>query len=1246
MSSIIKNADALATTELRRDALAIAEAGYAAVDVGAAMARKLHIEGDALRIGDSSFSLHERRVFFVGVGKCAIAAAEAVEKLLGERLTGGIALDVRGQGERQGLQKIQVFAGTHPKPTSANLEAAKHIVELLEGCTEQDLVLLLVSGGGSTLLCLHDAPMTCLDEGILFDALTGKGATIQELNVVRKHISYARGGGLAKVAYPAEVVSLIISDVPGNDLASVASGPTILDKTTIADAEAVLARYGIPLPPGGLLETPKDEKYFARVTNLLFLTNRDALEAMQGEALSRGYHAEIVSDDVQGEAREVAQAVVVRLHGASGKSALLYAGETTVTLAGEHGEGGRNQEVALAALEQVGEGELVLPFASDGRDASDAAGAIADLVAKRHAAAQGLSIEEDLARHASYTFFTRTGDALETGLLESNVSDLLVALTNSPMLMEPTVNNTDARILWFEDISLDDVPQVGGKNASLGEMIRALEPKGVRIPHGFAVTAAAYYHYLKETKLDAFIEQTLKGLDTKNLKELSRCGALIRDKMRATPLPADLENEIAEAYARMEEEYGAKTDVAVRSSATAEDLPGASFAGEQETYLNIRGAKDVIRAAVWTMASLFTDRAISYRADRGFDHMKVALSVGVQKMVRSDKGASGVMFTVDTESGFRDVVLINAVWGLGEMIVQGHVTPDEYLVMKSKLGIAKQPIITKKIGTKKKKMIYGTGKGVKQTKIISTTRTEEMSFVLTDKEIETMAGWGKTIEEHYSERAKKWTPMDMEWAKDGITGQLYIVQARPETVQAGRDFSKLVEYEVSGQGRELIRGISVGSKVATGKVHVILSPKQIREFKAGEILVTTMTDPDWEPVMKMASAIVTDKGGRTSHAAIVSRELGLPAIVGSGNATKVLKNGTEITIDTTGSAGVATLGRAKVEKREHDAGAIPETRTHVMVNIASPEIAFEESFLPVKGVGLAREEFIIASQIGVHPLAILNFKKQSPKIRAAIQKRMQGWSDPVAYYVDNLAFGIAKIAAAFAPRPVIVRFSDFKTNEYATLLGGEAYEPKENNPMIGWRGASRYYDERFKDAFALECQALSRVRTEMGLDNVIPMIPFCRTTKEADAVLAIMAAHGLVAKSLAQEGQTPTPVYMMCEIPSNVVRVNDFLDRFDGLSIGSNDLTQLTLGLDRDSGDIASIGNENDDAVRSLIRDVIRACRVRGKYLGICGQGPSDLPDFAEFLVREGIESMSLNPDAVVKTIEKVAAIEVSLAQQ
>ena len=798
----------------------------------------------------------------------------------------------------------------------------------------------------------------------------------------------------------------------------------------------------------------------------------------------------------------------------------------------------------------------------------------------------------------------------------------------------------------MRDVGMDDVARVGGKNASLGELIRSVAPQGVRIPEGFCVTADAYYYFLNQTGLEGFIAKTLDGLNTRNLKDLSRRGSKIREAIRRTPLPPDLENEIIRAYERMEKQYGGNIDVAVRSSATAEDLPGASFAGEHETYLGIRGAHEVVTAVVWAMASLFTDRAISYRADKGFAHTKVALSVGVQKMVRSDTGASGVMFTVDTESGFRDIVLINATWGLGELIVQGHVTPDEYLVMKSKIGKVASPIIGRTLGVKNKKMQYAQHKkGVIQTKTIKTTRKERESFVLNEVEVIELARWGAIIEKHYSKRAGTWTPMDMEWAKDGRTNELYIVQARPETVQAGRDFSKLIEYKVSGQGKELVRGISVGSRVATGTTRIIMNPREITQFKKGEILVTEMTDPDWEPIMKMASAIVTDRGGRTSHAAIVSRELGLPAIVGAGNATRVLKTGTFVTVDTTGSAGIITAGKAKISVREHSLGALPKTHTKIMVNIASPDIAFEQSFLPVDGVGLAREEFIIASAIGIHPLAILNYRRLTPKLHAAIAKRIVGWKNPVDFYVDTLAYGIAKIGAAFAPRPVIVRFSDFKTNEYSTLLGGTAYEPEEENPMIGWRGASRYYDPKFKGAFILECRALVKIREEMGLDTVIPMIPFCRTIKEAEQVLGIMAKNGLVAKSLSTGKEKTTPVYMMCEIPSNVLLADEFLDLFDGMSVGSNDLTQLTLGLDRDSGIVTHIANENDESVRALISQIIRKCNARKKYLGICGQGPSDLPDFAAFLVREGIESMSLNPDSVVKTLEQIAELEEKLSR-
>ncbi len=806
-------------------------------------------------------------------------------------------------------------------------------------------------------------------------------------------------------------------------------------------------------------------------------------------------------------------------------------------------------------------------------------------------------------------------------------------------------------ILKFEDVGIKDVPIVGGKNASLGEMIRTLKSKGVPVPSGFVVTAEAYYYFLKSAGLDKFIKVTLKKLDTRNLKDLSRCGKLIREKIVRAEFPADLEADIAKSYRELEKRYGKNTDVAVRSSATAEDLPGASFAGEQESYLGIRGEKEVQIAVRATMASLFTDRAISYRADRGFDHLKIALSAGVQKMVRSDRACSGVMFTLDTESGFQNIVLINGSWGLGEMIVKGEVTPDEFIVWKEglKQGVAR-PIIEKKLGVKRQKMIYRAGTGIQQTKIVKTNSKERNSFVLSDTEVEKLARWGTIIEKHYTDHYKKWTPMDMEWAKDGVTGKLFIVQARPETIHSGRDFSKIREYmldksEVKSQSpKVIVTGASVGSKIATGKAHVILDAKHIGEFKKGEVLVTDMTDPDWEPIMKIASAIVTDKGGRTSHAAIVSRELGIPAVVGTEKATRVIKTGDPITVDTTGSAGNIYRGFLKFKVVEHDLKKIPHSKTKVMVNMAIPDSAFETSFLPNSGVGLAREEFIIASKIGLHPLAILNLKNQTPAVRKRIAQKMRGWNDPKKYYIDNLAFGIAKIGAAFYPRHVIVRFSDFKTNEYRTLIGGEAYEPSEENPMIGWRGASRYYDPKFKPAFMLEAAAVKIVREEMRLTNVIPMVPFCRTVEEGIKTQEAMAEAGLVTRYVTQKQRTKaknaTPIYVMCEIPSNVLLADDFLNIFDGMSIGSNDLTQLTLGLDRDSGIVTKIANENNQAVKKLIAEVIAKCRARKKYIGICGQAPSDYPDFALFLVKQGIESISLNPDTVVRTTVAIAKQE------
>jgi pyruvate,water dikinase len=809
------------------------------------------------------------------------------------------------------------------------------------------------------------------------------------------------------------------------------------------------------------------------------------------------------------------------------------------------------------------------------------------------------------------------------------------------------MNNTQFTVK-YEEVGIKDVGQVGGKNASLGEMIRTLKEKGVPVPSGFIVTASAYFYFLKSTGLDEFIRTTLKGLDTKNLKELERCGKLVRDAIVKKDFPKDLQDEIVSRYHDLEKHYGKMSDVAVRSSATAEDLPGASFAGEQESYLGIRGAQEVLVAVRATMSSLFTDRAISYRADRGFDHMKIALSAGVQKMVRSDKACSGVMFTLDTESGFPNVIIINGSWGLGEMIVKGEVTPDEFLVWKEgiKQNIA-SPIIDKKLGVKLRKMIYHHGADIQQTKIIPTSTKERDSFVLTDKEVMQLAKWGSIVEQHYTEHYKKWTPMDMEWAKDGVTGDVYIVQARPETVHASQDFSKLKEYELQAAGaRPVVTGSSVGSSIATGKAHIILDAKHIGDFKKGEVLITTMTDPDWEPIMKMASAIVTDKGGRTSHAAIVSRELGIPAIVGTEKATKSVTTGEPVTVDTTGSSGTLYKGTLKFKVIEHDLKKIAQPKTKIMINVAVPDNAFAASFLPNSGVGLAREEFIIASKMGVHPLALLHMKDLQPVVRRAIEEKMRGWEDPKKYYIDNLAFGIAKIGAAFYPKKVIVRFSDFKTNEYRTLLGGEAYEPKEENPMIGWRGASRYYDPKFKPAFMMEAAAIKKVREEIGLTNVIPMVPFCRTVEEGIKTQEAMAEAGLVTtfmagkKTFRTKAAGITPIYVMCEIPANVLLADDFLDIFDGMSIGSNDLTQLTLGLDRDSGIVTHIANEKNPAVEKLISEIIPKCLKRKKYIGICGQGPSDFPDFAAFLVDLGIESMSLNPDTVVRTTVAIAAQE------
>ncbi len=808
-------------------------------------------------------------------------------------------------------------------------------------------------------------------------------------------------------------------------------------------------------------------------------------------------------------------------------------------------------------------------------------------------------------------------------------------------------------IKQYKEVGIKNVLEVGGKNGSLGEMIQYLKPKGLNVPDGFAITASAYRFFLEEAKLKFknpafakpayrtgrasagkqnlknFIKQTLRGLNTKNLQDLAKRGKAIREAIKSVELPEELEKEIVINYQNLEKEYGKNVDVAVRTSGTTEDAPDASFAGQYETFLNIRGAKEILQAVKASFASLFTNRAISYRADKGFDYSKMALSVGVQKMVRSDLGCSGIIFTLDTESGFPDVVLISGAWGLGEMIVQGEVTPDEFLVFKKT-----NAIIDKRLGDKSRKMIYSTGQGIKKTKIVNTNKEEKEKFVLNDAEILKLAKWGILIEEHYTAVHKKWTPMDMEWAKDGKTGELFIVQARPETIHSRRDFSKIKEYELqapSSKLKVLVKGASVGNKIATGKARIILDAKQIGQFKAGEILITDMTDPDWEPIMKIASAIVTDKGGRTSHAAIVSRELGIPCIVGSGSATRKIKTGQTVTVDTTSSEGVVYDGALKFKVIEHDIKKFPKPKTKIMMNIATPDTAFEKSLLPNDGVGLAREEFIIASDIGIHPMALINYGKlKDPKLKAQIDKKTIGYENKKQFYVDKLAYGIAKIAAAFYPKQVIVRFSDFKTNEYRSLIGGELYEPQEENPMIGWRGASRYYHPNFAPAFVLELEAIKKVREKMKLDNVAVMVPFCRTAEEGKKVVKII-------NSKLQTTNNKLKIFVMCEIPSNVVLADEFLDVFDGMSIGSNDLTQLTVGIDRDASELVrGITNEKDESVKKLISEVIQKCRKRKKYIGICGQAPSDYPDFAEFLVEQGIESMSLNPDTVIKTTSKV----------
>ncbi|MEX1113839.1 MAG: phosphoenolpyruvate synthase [Akkermansiaceae bacterium] len=782
-------------------------------------------------------------------------------------------------------------------------------------------------------------------------------------------------------------------------------------------------------------------------------------------------------------------------------------------------------------------------------------------------------------------------------------------------------------IKWFEDITIDDVPLVGGKNASLGEMFRELARKGVKVPNGFAVTAAGYRHFIREAKLGELIRDTLSDLDTHNLTNLSERGQIVREAILNATLPTDLQKEIAAAYQKLQAAEQHAPDVAVRSSATAEDLPDASFAGQQETYLNVHGTTAVMEACKRCFASLFTDRAISYRVDKGFDHLKIALSIGIQRMVRSDLACSGVMFTIDTETGFQDAVLVSAAYGLGENVVQGAVTPDEYCVFKPTLKTGFRPILKKVGGSKEFKMVYDTGGG-KMVKNIPVSQDDRSKFCLTDDEVLQLARWACIVEDHYTAKRGRAVPMDLEWAKDGNTGELFIVQARPETVQSRKNLDVIEIYQLASRGEVLASGQSVGAKIATGRVRVIKSPEFIGQFQQGEILVTDKTDPDWQPIMKKAAAIITQRGGRTCHAAIVSRELGVPAIVGVERAMEVFKDGQMVTVSCAeGDSGFIYDGELPYEIKRTDLKNLVRPETKVMLNLANPEEAFSLSFLPNDGVGLARMEFIVSNHIKIHPLALLDFEKLAdPLAKAEIEKITVGYADKSAYFVDRLAQGVAMLAAAFYPKDVILRLSDFKTNEYANLIGGRAYEPIEENPMLGFRGASRYYHPLYQAGFALECAAAKRVRDDMGLTNLKLMIPFCRTIEEGGKVQEEMLKHGL------KRGGNGLELYVMCEIPSNVILAAEFCEIFDGFSIGSNDLTQLILGVDRDSEIVAPIFDERNPAVKKMIAQAISVCRAKGRKIGICGQAPSDYPEFARFLVEQGIHSISLNPDTVLKT--------------
>ena len=791
-------------------------------------------------------------------------------------------------------------------------------------------------------------------------------------------------------------------------------------------------------------------------------------------------------------------------------------------------------------------------------------------------------------------------------------------------------------IRFFKDIRIEDVPLVGGKNASLGEMYRELSPQGVKVPNGFAITGEAYRYLLDQADAWPALHAALDGLDPTNVTDLAERGARAREIIYSAPLPADLQTEILTAYAELRTEYGEALSVAVRSSATAEDLPTASFAGQQDTYLNISGEAALLDACRRCFASLFTDRAIHYRVNQGFDHFKVALSVAIMKMVRSDKATSGVMFSLDTETGFRDVVFITASWGLGENVVQGAVDPDEFYVFKPAFLRGKKAVLRRVLGSKKIKMIYTEGDTRHSTRNVATHRHEQESFCLSDADVLTLADYAIKVEQHYSQKMHASRPMDMEWAKDGTDGQLYMVQARPETVAAQKQGQVLEEYILNDQGTVLVQGRAVGGKIASGPVHIISDVKHLAAFKPGEILVAETTTPDWEPIMKEAAAIVTNRGGRTCHAAIIARELGIPAVVGTDQATTTLKEGDSVTVSCAmGDIGNVYAGALPFTVRHTDLATLPRPVTKIMINLGNPEIAFQTSMLPNDGIGLARMEFIINSVIKAHPMALLHPEQvEDAHERNALAALTLGYAQPADFFVERLSEGIGTIAAAFYPKPVVVRMSDFKSNEYAALLGGRWFEPEEDNPMLGFRGASRYAHPAYAEGFRLECLAMKRVREEMGLDNVILMLPFVRRVQEADDVLAKMAEFGL------RRGENGLQVYAMCEIPNNVILIDQFAKRFDGFSIGSNDLTQLTLGVDRDSAIVAFDYDERDDGVKEMIRLAVEGCARNGIHSGLCGQAPSDYPEMAEFLVQIGIQSMSLNPDTVLATTLHVLDVE------